>query len=261
MEARVDGKVILITGSTQGIGRAIAVECARSGAEAIIVSGRDAGAGESAVAELEALGARAHMVAEDLSVDGAADRLFDQAVSTFGRIDALVNSAGLTTRGSTVDATRAIWRDLFQVNAQEPFFLMQRMVNALRADKRPGDVLNILSMNAHGGSGELTVYAATKAALSLITRNAAHQHRFDRIRINGINVGWTDTPAERRMQAEILGKGETWLAEAAAKQPFGRLLTPQDIAHLSVFLLSDMSSPITGSIIDQEQWVAGGMDE
>lgn len=260
MEARVDGKIILITGSTQGIGRAIAVECAQSGAEAIVVTGRNAEAGKAVVNELSEIGARAVMVAEDLSDEGAAERLFDTAIGHFGRIDALVNSAGLTSRGSTVDASRDLWRDLFQVNAKEPFFLMQRMVNTLREENRPGDILNILSINAHGGAGELTVYSATKAALSLITKNAAHQHRFDRIRINGINVGWTDTPAERKMQADILGKGDQWLAEASARQPFGRLLTPEDVARLSVYLLSDVSSPITGSIIDQEQWVSGGVD-
>jgi len=260
MEARVDGKVILITGSTQGIGRAIAVECAESGAAAIILSGRNAEAGEGVVAELATIGVKALLVVEDLSTEGAAERLFDKAHGHFGRIDALVNSAGLTTRGSTVDASRDLWRDLFQVNAKEPFFLMQRMINTLRETKAPGEILNILSMNVHGGTGELTVYSATKAALALITRNAAHQHRFDRIRINGINVGWTDTPAERRMQADILGKGDAWMDEAARSQPFGRLLTPQDAARLSVYLLSDASSPITGSIIDQEQWVSGGMD-
>lgn len=260
MEARVDGKVVLITGSTQGIGRAIAVECAQSGAEAIILSGRNASAGEAVVAELTAIGTKAQLVVEDLSTEGAAERLFDAAIGHFGRVDALVNSAGLTTRGSTVDASRDLWRDLFQVNAKEPFFLMQRMIGTLLKKGAPGEILNILSMNVHGGTGELTVYSATKAALALITRNAAHQHRFDRIRINGINVGWTDTPAERKMQADILGKGDAWMDEAAANQPFGRLLTPQDVARLSIYLLSDVSSPITGSIVDQEQWVAGGMD-
>ena len=260
MEARVDGKVVLVTGSTQGIGRAIALECAGSGAEAVVVSGRNPDTGKAAVADLEALGAGAFLIVQDLNIEGAAERIFDAALDRFGRVDALVNAAGLTSRASTVDATRDVWRDLYQVNVKEPFFLMQRMINRLRAEKRGGDILNILSMNAHGGTGELTVYSSTKAALSLITRNAAHQHRFDRIRINGINVGWTDTPAERTMQADILGKGEGWLEDAAAKMPFGRLLAPQDVARLSVFLLSEASSPITGSIVDQEQWVAGGVD-
>jgi NAD(P)-dependent dehydrogenase (short-subunit alcohol dehydrogenase family) len=260
MQARVERKIVLITGATQGIGHAIAVECARSGAEAIVISGRNESAGQAVVAQLQALGTKAAMVAEDLSEHGAAERLFDKAVSAFGRIDALVNSAGLTTRGSTTSATREVWQNLFQVNAQEPFFLMQCLLNHLRAAQRPGEIVNILSMNAHGGTGELTVYAATKAALGLITRNAAHQHRYDRIRINGINVGWTDTPAERKMQAETLGKGDKWLQAAARKLPFGRLLEPEDVARLTTYLLSDASAPMTGSIIDQEQWVAGGID-
>jgi len=260
VEARVDGKIILITGSTQGIGRAIALECAMSGAKGIIVTGRDAAAGDAVIAELTALGTKAHMIVEDLSMKGAAERLFQKAKAACGRIDGLVNSAGLTTRGSTTDASRKIWQTLFKVNAEEPFFLIQSLVNALRAEQRPGEIVNILSMNVHGGTGELAVYAATKAALALITRNAAHQHRFDRIRVNAINVGWTDTPAERKMQAQTLGKGEGWLEEASRTQPFGRLLAPEDIARLAVYLLSDVSVPITGTVVDQEQWVAGGMD-
>ena len=260
MEARVDGKIILVTGSTQGIGRAIALECAASGAEAIVVSGRNEETGQCVVSEIEELGSGAVMIKEDLSAEGAAERLFENAENSFGRIDALVNSAGLTDRGSTTNADRQLWRTLFKVNAEEPFFLMQQMINRCRESNRSSEIVNILSMNVHGGAGDLTVYSAAKAALALITRNAAHQHRFDRVRINGINVGWTDTPAERMMHAQTLGKGDHWLEEAARQQPAGRLLEPTDIAKLTVFLLSDASSPMTGSVIDQEQWVAGGMD-
>jgi len=260
MEARVDGKIMLVTGSTQGIGRAIALECARSGCHAVAVTGLEADAGIDVVSEIEATGAKARLIMEDLSQRGAAERLFKKAVSAFGRIDALVNCADLRTRASTTTATRKDWQSLFQVNTEEPFFLMQSMINTLRAEQRPGEIVNILSINAHIGAGELTVYSATKAALSLITRNAAHQHRFDKIRINGINVGWVDTPGERNMQANILGKGEGWLEQAAKAQPFGRLLQPQDIARLAIYLLSDASAPITGSVIDQEQSAAGGMD-
>ena len=134
---------------------------------------------------------------------------------------------------------------------------MQRLVNHLRSRGAPGSIVNILSVHAHGGSPPLAVYASTKAALAGLTRNTAHAHRFDRIRVNGINVGWVDTPAERQMQAVTLGLGEKWLAEASARQPSGRLLDPDDVARLAIFLLGDASGPMTGSIVDQEQFVIG----
>ena len=115
-------------------------------------------------------------------------------------------------------------------------------------------------MNVYGGTAELAVYSATKAALATVTKNAAHAHRFDRIRINGINMGWADTPAERQMQAVTLGGGEDWLERAASQQPFGRLLSADDVARLAVFLLSETSAPMTGALVDQEQWVMGPKD-
>ena len=94
----------------------------------------------------------------------------------------------------------------------------------MRERGQGGAIVNILSINAHCGAPELAVYSATKGALAMLTRNAANAHRFDRIRVNGINVGWADTPAERIMQAETLGHGPGWLDAANASQPFGRLL-------------------------------------
>ena len=175
----------------------------------------------------------------------------------FGRVDALVNSAGATDRGGILSADLALWERLYAVNARAPFFLMQRLVKHLRDRGAPGSIVNILSVHAHGGSPPLAVYASTKAALAALTRNTAHAHRFDRIRVNGINVGWVDTPAERQMQAVTLGLGEQWLAEASAKQPSGRLLTPDDIARLALFLLGDAGGPMTGAVVDQEQFVFG----
>jgi NAD(P)-dependent dehydrogenase (short-subunit alcohol dehydrogenase family) len=112
-------------------------------------------------------------------------------------------------------------------------------------------------MHAHGGGSALAVYASTKAALAALTKNAAQAHRFDRIRINAINVGWVDTPAEHQMQAVTLGQGDEWLSRASAAQPFGRLITPDEVARLALFLLSDESGVMTGAVIDQEQSVVG----
>lgn len=256
----MQGKILLVTGSTQGIGFAIALAAARSGAAAVAVTGRDAARGAAAVAEIEAAGAKAAFLPADLADPGAPKALFAAALARFGQLDVLVNAAALTDRASVADATPAFWDRMNTVNLRAPFFLMQQTINHLRARKSPGAIVNILSMNAHGGSAELGVYSATKAGLALLTKNAAQAHRFDRIRINGVNVGWTDSPAERIMQSQTLGRGAAWLAEESARQPWGRLLSPDDVARLALFLMSDASIPMTGALIDQEQWVLGARD-
>lgn len=257
VEARVDGKVALVTGATQGIGRAIAETLARSGSAGLLLTGRDARRGEAVAAEMAALGTPSHFVAGDLADPALPSLLVAQCLEHFGRIDVLVNVAAMTDRASVLDADSALWEKQFSVNARAPFFLMQGAIRAMRDRGQGGAIVNILSINTHCGAPDLAVYSATKAALALLTRNAASAHRFDRIRVNGINVGWTDTPAERTMQAKTLGLGEAWLDRASAEQPFGRLLSVQEVANLAVFLASDAGGPMTGAIVDQEQWVAG----
>ncbi|UVK40553.1 SDR family oxidoreductase [Mesorhizobium sp. AR10] len=257
MELRLDNKVVLVTGATQGIGRAIAETLARSGAGGLLVTGREPVRGAEVAAALSEIGAPTIFVAADLADPATPAHLVEACISRFGRIDALVNAAGLTDRASFLDAGLDDWSSLFAVNARAPFFLMQAAIADMVKRGQGGAIVNILSINAHCGSPELAVYSATKGALATLTRNAANAHRFDRIRVNGINVGWTDTPAERIMQSETLAHGPGWIDAANASQPFGRLLAPGEVANLTVFLLSDASGPMTGSLIDQEQWVIG----
>lgn len=257
MEARVDGKIALVTGATQGIGRAIAETLAAAGTAGLLVTGREPARGEDVARELSKRGCPAVFVRADLADPEAPSRLASECVARFGRIDLLVNAAGLTDRASFIDARPEDWSRLFDVNARAPFFLMQEAIRDMKMRGESGAIVNIISINAHCGSPELAVYSATKGALATLTKNAANAHRFDRIRVNGINVGWADTPAERIMQAETLGNGPGWLEAANAAQPFGRLLAAQEVANLALFLLSDASGPMTGALIDQEQWVIG----
>lgn len=261
MQILVTGKVALVTGGGQGVGKAVALELARSGAAGVCVVARHEDEGRATVAELEALGARATCAVADLADDDAPERAVARCLDSFGRVDCLVNAAGRTDRASLEDATLATWDLLFRINARAPAFLMQRCIAAMKAAGKGsgsgGSIVNILSVNIHCGAPDLAIYTATKAALAVLTKNTANAHRFDRIRVNGITMGWAATPGEMKMQAETLGKGPGWLDAAQSAQPFGRLLDADDVARLTTFLLSDASIPMTGSLIDQEQWVAG----
>jgi NAD(P)-dependent dehydrogenase (short-subunit alcohol dehydrogenase family) len=256
----MQGKTVLVTGAAQGVGRQIALDLGKAGAAALILCDRQQERGEAVAAEIRALGTEGGFILADLAEEGAPSRVVAAAIGRFGRIDSLVNAAAVTDRAGVADVSPAAWDKIFAVNARAPAFLMQAVIQHLKQRQAPGSILNILSVNASGGTPELAIYAASKAALSLLTRNAAHAHRFDRIRINGINPGWVDTPAERQMQSVTLGMGEGWLAEAGARLPIGRLLLPEDVARLALFLLGDASFPMTGSLVDLEQYVLSVRD-
>jgi NAD(P)-dependent dehydrogenase (short-subunit alcohol dehydrogenase family) len=257
VEARLDGTIALVTGATQGVGAAIAEAAARSGVAGLLLTGRDAGRGAVVAALIRALGPETHFIPADLAEADAPVRIVRECLDRYGRIDALVNAAGLTDRASFLDADINVWTKLFDVNARAPFFLMQAAIRAMRERGQGGAIVNVLSMNAHCGAPELAVYSATKGALATLTRNAANAHREDRIKVNGINMGWVATEGEKAMQADVLGRGPDWIAEAEAGLPFGRMVAVEEVANLAVFLLSEASGPMTGALVDQEQWVVG----
>ncbi|TIW39372.1 MAG: SDR family NAD(P)-dependent oxidoreductase, partial [Mesorhizobium sp.] len=166
MELRLEGKVVLVTGATQGIGRAIAETLAHSGAGGLLVTGREPVRGNDVATSLSQAGTPATFIAADLADTTAPARLVDECIGRFGRIDALVNAAGLTNRASFLDADLDDWAALFAVNARAPFFLMQAAITQMRKQGHGGAIVNILSINAHCGSPELAVYSATKGALA-----------------------------------------------------------------------------------------------
>jgi NAD(P)-dependent dehydrogenase (short-subunit alcohol dehydrogenase family) len=256
MRIGLDGRAVIVTGAGSGIGAAIAGGAAASGA-ALLLTDRDGPGCRARAAELAGAGAEVPSVVADLLDPSAPSTISDAALEAFGRIDGLVNAAGLTDRAHLAGATPGDWERLFAVNARAPFFLMQRAVADMLARRAAGSIVNILSINAHCGLPELAVYSGSKGALLTLTKNAANAHLTDRIRVNGINLGWVATSGERRMQAQTLGKGPGWEAAAAATRPLGRLVEAGEAARLAVFLLSDASAPMTGVAVDLEQWVLG----
>ncbi|MEU1520319.1 SDR family oxidoreductase [Streptomyces sp. NPDC005811] len=255
----LDDKVVLVSGGSQGLGAAVARAAAREGAS-VAVTGRRTEPGEALTAELAAMGAQAVFVRTDVSDVAQAQASVATTVSRFGRVDCLVNCAGLTTRGSLLDTTPELFDTHIAVNLRAPFFLMQGAVADMLSRKTPGTIVNVLSTSAHCGQPFLAPYVAAKAGLAGLTRNAAHAHRFDRVRVNGLNIGWTDTEGEDATQRAFHGAGDDWREHAAKNLPMGRLGNVDEIADFIVFLLSERSGVVTGSVIDWDQNVIGAID-
>lgn len=255
-KVRLDGRVVLVTGGTSGVGEGCALAAAEAGAAGVCITGRNADRGAAVVAKLRALGARAHFVGADLADADATAGIVAQAEAALGLVDGLVNAAGLTDRGTILDTPVALWDRLFAVNARAPFLLTQAMARRLQEGRKPGAIVNVITMSSHGGQPFLTGYSASKGALATLTKNTALGLRALRIRVNGINMGWADTPGEHVIQQRD-GNPADWLERAAPSQPFGRLLTPRDVAGLATYLLSDAAEMMTGALIDFDQNVMG----
>ena len=263
-EKSLQGRVCLVTGGTQGVGAAVALRLARAGAAGLVVVGRDRRRGEAVCADIAALGCAAELVLGELSEVENCRRAVAACAARFGRLDGLVNAAGLTDRGGIDDTTPELWDRLFAVNVRAPFFLSQEAVKLMRRNpidgtRQAGAIVNIITMSSHGGQPKLTAYAASKGALATLTRNLGHALRHDRIRVNGLNIGWTETPNEHRVQLAE-GQPADWLAKAETAQPFGRLIKPEDVAEATLFLLGPASGIMTGSVIDYDQMVIGAYD-
>jgi NAD(P)-dependent dehydrogenase (short-subunit alcohol dehydrogenase family) len=254
------GKTAVITGGTQGLGETVARLFAARGAAGLVITGRSAERGKAVAAELTKAVCRTLFVRADLQRVADCRKVIAAADKAFGRVDILVNAGASTDRGSITDTTPEMYDYIMDVNVKGPFFLMQEAVKLMQREGHGGAIINILSMSAHGGQPFLTPYSVSKGALLTLTKNAAHALLKHRIRVNGLAIGWMDTPGENAIGMKYHGRRDGWIAEAETSQPLGRLLNPEEVARACVWLASAESGLTSGAIIDMAQMVRGAHD-
>lgn len=255
------GKIAIVTGGTQGLGAAIAEHFARKGAAGLVICGRNRENGNSVAKRLSAIGAEVEFVPADLGKMKDCERVIAVAEKSFGTVDVLVNAAGVTDRGTIIDTSPELYDRIMAVNVRGPFFLMQGAIQMMIRDKKRGSIVNILSMSSHGGQPFLCAYSTSKGALATLTKNVAFSVLRNRIRVNGLNIGWMDTPGEHRIQTEFHHAAKNWLAKAEAKQPIGRILKMEEVARAVAFLAGPESGLMTGALIDFDQSIVGTYED
>ena len=257
IKKQFEGKVIIITGSTQGSGAETAKLFAARGAKAITICGRQENKGLQIKKEIEELGAKCLYVKADLSKVEDCKKIVALTDTEFGTVHSLVNVAGYTERGTILSATLENYENNFNINARAPFILIQEAVKIMIRDKNNGTIANVLSMAMYSGMPFIVAYSGSKAALAIMTKNIANSLAGHQIRVNALNIGWTDTPAEHDIQKRVHKKGEDWLSKEENKVPYKRLTKPIDVAKGLAFMCSDESGLMTGSVIDYDQTVNG----
>jgi NAD(P)-dependent dehydrogenase (short-subunit alcohol dehydrogenase family) len=246
---RLKDKVVLITGSTTGIGKAIAIRCVAEGAS-VIIHGLERELGEQVLTEIGTDKAALHI--EDLRTEGTAQRLVDVAINRFGRLDALVNNAAMVVSGNIHTTDIDFFRVVLEVNTLVPFMLIKTALPHL--EQAGGCVLNIGSVNAYCGEPDLFPYSVSKGALMTMTRNLGDTlHRENGVRVNQINPGWVLTETETKRKRDQ-GLADDWYTDLPRTYaPAGRILKPEEIAAAAIYWLADESGPVSGQVVDLEQ--------
>jgi NAD(P)-dependent dehydrogenase (short-subunit alcohol dehydrogenase family) len=248
------GKVVLVTGSTTGIGEACARVFAESGAK-VMVSGRHALRGRAVVEAIQAAGGSAEFAAADLRAAGACERLIGDTLERLGGLDVLVNNAGILYTAGALDTSDEQWLDTMAVNVNALFYLSRAAVRHMRA-AGGGAIVNIASEWGQNGEPNHVAYCASKGAVIQITRCMALDHARDNIRVNAVCPGEIHTRMVDDILAKRGGDPARNLRELAAGIPMRRLAVPSEVARCVHFLASDAASYVTGTTLN----VDGGND-
>lgn len=242
-------KVIIVTGSTTGIGKAIAVRCVAEGAK-VVIHGLEEDWGKAVITKLGKDNAVLHI--EDISTEDAPLRLVETALRAFGKLDAVVNNAAIVASSDIHTTDKTFLRRILEVNTISPFLLIKAALPYL--EKQHGCVLNIGSVNAYSGEPNLLAYSISKGGLMTLTRNLGDTlHRENGVRVNQINPGWVLTEKEKERKKEH-GLNADWYKDLPrVYAPAGRILLPEEIAAAAIYWLSDESGPVSGQVMDIEQ--------
>jgi NAD(P)-dependent dehydrogenase (short-subunit alcohol dehydrogenase family) len=254
MTGKLAGKVAVVTGAGSGIGRAAATLFAREAAVVVIID-LVAQAAKETAAEITEAGGQAISVGADISAPGQVENAFTQIHSEYGRVDVLYNNAGVNSSGSVIDATDEDWDRSFAVNAKGTF-LCSRAAARLMVQTGGGSIVNQGSVAAVVGVANFASYCASKGAVVALTRSMSVDLAPRGVRVNAICPGTVYTPLmEPMLRARGGGDMAAGMALTVAKYPIGRLGTPEEIAAVALFLASDDSSFLTGSVVTAD----GGM--
>jgi meso-butanediol dehydrogenase/(S,S)-butanediol dehydrogenase/diacetyl reductase len=253
----LQGQVAIVTGAGRGIGRAIALELGRQGANIVIAEMDQAGAKRTAE-EVGALGRRSLATTTDVTSRADLRAMVDRTKAEFGRIDILVNNAGIYRAASTLDVTEDHWDAIMNINAKAVFFATQAVLPTMIAQKA-GAIVSLASMAGKIGSKTNLPYNASKAAVVSMTKSLALAHAAQGIRVNCVCPGFVETDMwtmVSRDQGKLLGMtAEEFTRQRAASVPLGRMEKPEDVAHVVAFLAGPRSGYMTGQALS----VDGGL--
>lgn len=239
-----EGKVVLITGSTTGIGEACARAFSAAGAS-IMITGRNAERGERVRDDLLRQGGAAAFVQANIGDDGVCDSLVTETVKHFARLDVLVNNAGIFYSANALETTDGQWRDTFNVNVDALFFLSRAAVRQM-LKQHGGCIVNVASEWGLNGENDHVAYCASKGAVVQITRCMALDHAADGIRVNSVCPGETHTQMMDDILKQKGGDFDESLKDFARGIPIGRIADPAEVARCVLFLASEDASYVTG---------------
>jgi len=239
---RLQGKVAVVTGGAQGIGRAIALGLGREGAK-VVIADLQADKAKGVAAELEALGSEALAVEVNVASESSVKQLASETFNRFGRVDVLVNDAGIYLKAPVVEITEENWDRIINVNLGGNFFCCRAFIPSMRKQKS-GRIISVASGIAHYGTKEFAPYAASKAAIIGFVKSLAREVGHDGITVNALCPGAANTamPRTHRSEEELM--------QRLRSNPLGHVLEPEDFVGPVVFLASAAASYITGQSIN-----------